>query len=758
MQEAAAKKNDLLQYVCGRAFRLNCLTLLTGALTGRVTLSGDIAAFGLAFTAAAAMSGANVHFAAAGALIGTLLLQSVMQVQQAAAIALFYLLHLLWTRFRKRAEKHERYFLLFLSQLALLPIFYTGGWPAVTQGLISVGVSLCGTLSMQSAIRTVSALDHRHVLTDIEQIGLSGFFGVLLLSLADATAFGFSAPVILLLIFSMTAALARGLAGVAVSVALSAVLTIGGDFTLTFVGGIAACTLAGAALRKMDNLGVLGGFVGCSLLVGTYVFTASHTINLQNLSVAGAAFLLVPREQLLAICAYLDADKNRERYAQKAIRRIRERTASDMSRTAEVCREVAGLFSAESVPPDTADARMQWTAQAASGVCADCTLRVYCWRDGMSAAKAVVQLLESLERGERIRIRRPFDPSCKYMQQMASAAWQAQNQYLVQKAMQKQTAEQYAFVHRQLAGIGDVLDTLSRRVQQDRWLDEELELLLMRGFDRRGLHVNNAEAAYPDGKLSIRLRFPTGRKNELPQVLEAAGQILRRPIRCLDMHTEGKQCIVVIEEAHSLRAELGAATSAISKSGVSGDSTGERRLPLGRTLFALSDGMGAGETARSESESAIRLLFDLYSAGLTRDVALASVNKLLLQRKTDMYATLDALYLNLDTGSAEFIKYGAPPTFIRRGERLHMVASEAPPVGIVPDAEPAIAQAQLRRDDVVLMFSDGALDALGDQTQSTVLDVLRQEMDMERAAHTLLERAAARGQEDDMTVMVIKIA
>ena len=145
-------------------------------------------------------------------------------------------------------------------------------------------------------------------------------------------AFGFSLPVVLLLVFAMIAALARGVSGVAVSVALGVVLTVGGDFTLMFVGSLAACTLAGSLMRRMDTIGVFGGFLACSLVAGTYVYTASHTINLLNLAVSGAVFLLIPRTYLLALCAYLDADKNRERFSEKAMKRMKEHTDGTFGR------------------------------------------------------------------------------------------------------------------------------------------------------------------------------------------------------------------------------------------------------------------------------------------------------------------------------------------------------------------------------------------------------------------------------------------
>lgn len=752
------KQNRFLQYVKRRAFLGELLTFFVALLLVRICIAGDIAPFGLAFLAAASISGCNAHYALAGAVFGEILLQAEPQYPAVCACVLYYVMHLLWNCWSRKNAKLDQLFLLFLAQAALLPIFYAGDVPTLLRALINIGLCEFSALAMQSALRTLRMLGNRHVLSDAEQVSISLFFGILLLAVTDVQAFGFSLPVVLLLVFAMIAALARGVSGVAVSVALGVVLTVGGDFTLMFVGSLAACTLAGSLMRRMDTIGVFGGFLACSLVAGTYVYTASHTINLLNLAVSGAVFLLIPRTYLLALCAYLDADKNRERFSEKAMKRMKEHTARDIRQTVSVCREVARLFEVPGEQQDPADAQMQWTAQAAASVCMDCSLRKMCWRDPRLAAQAVSAMLQAHERGERIRIRRPFDPSCKHMPQMAAAAWQAQNQYLVQSALRQQTARQYQFVNRQLVGICDVIDTLAQRVSEECWLDEDLERGVAQSLDRHGIRVLGVDASFPHGKLRLDVRVSATYVDQLLPVCEAVRAAIRRPVSVLSARKEGRQGLLVLEEAQPLRAVMGTASAPISRSGVSGDSTGERRLPMGRVLYAISDGMGAGESARSESQAAIRLLFDLYDSGFSRDVALESVNRLLLKREQDMYATLDALYLNLRSGQAEFIKCGAPPTFVYRADCLHTVAAEALPAGIVDEATPAIQRARIRKNDAIIMFSDGALDALGERTQQAICEALDDVPDSQTAADRLLEAALASGAEDDMTVMVIQIA
>jgi len=740
------------------SLRMEAIGFVCSVLLARVTLVQGLAPFGTAFLAAAAIAGMRIHFIFIASMLGALLIVPI-HMPAIVGNALFYTVHLIYHRCFPNAVRVDSLIILFVTQAILLPIFYIDSVSVLLHGLIGLCLCIFSSYMIQKALQVIRSLSVRHVLSDSEQVSISVFFGILLLAVSEIKYMGFSLAVILLLVFSMIAALAKGIGGVAVAVAIGAVLTVGGDFTLMFVGSLAACTLAGAALRKAESFGVFAGFLSACLIVGSYVFTAAHTVNLPNLAIAGLVFLTIPKNGMLAICGYLDADKNRERYSRRSIQRMRQRTSEEMDKTTAVCRKIASIFEERTrLQQEPQDAKEQWMIQAAANVCIDCAMQKICWKNFDAAAISILALVQAHERGERIRIRQPFDPSCKQMVRIAAAAWQAKNQYSVQHAMQMKSAKQYAFVNRQLSGICDIMERLSKRVRDECWIDESLEQRVANGLDRHGIRCFGVDATYPQGRLLLQLRVSdTYRQHPLP-ILAAVRKSLYRQVRLLSVVQDGRYCVFSLEEAQLLTASVGMASCAVSDSGVSGDCTGIRSFQQGKTLYVLSDGMGSGSAARSESESAIRLLFDLYEIGFSRDIALECVNKMLLESCRDTYATLDAVYIDLTTGQTEFIKFGAPPAFISRGGKLHLIQSEALPAGIVDEAVPAIQTTKLRRDDAVFLFSDGVLDALGEQTQTAIRESLAVAKDSQTIADALLDRAMACGQEDDMTVMVIRIA
>ena len=129
------------------------------------------------------------------------------------------------------------------------------------------------------------------------------------------------------------------------------------------------------------------------------------------------------------------------------------------------------------------------------------------------------------------------------------------------------------------------------------------------------------------------------------------------------------------------------------QSRVSGDSVGIRESGDGKLMVLLSDGMGTGAEAHSESAAAVNLLGDLLCVGFDSGIALESVNRLLIARGTeDMYATLDGMLLDMNTGIARFLKFGASPSYILREGKVYTLYCEALPAGILEEAQAAVQQ------------------------------------------------------------------
>lgn len=197
---------------------------------------------------------------------------------------------------------------------------------------------------------------------------------------------------------------------------------------------------------------------------------------------------------------------------------------------------------------------------------------------------------------------------------------------------------------------------------------------------------------------------------------------------------------------------------------VSGDSCIGTQIGSDLYLLGLSDGMGVGREAAQESSQCLSLVHRLLEAGLGTEVAVNTVNAVFLNRASgEAFVTLDLLVFDLDRGQGEFVKVGAPPTYLKRGHDVTMVTSPALPAGILPDIEMERQERMLLPGDIVVMVSDGIWDAVpeSEDKDGWILSHLRRETETnpEVIAEGLLARALEIMPDngDDMTVLVARV-
>lgn len=197
---------------------------------------------------------------------------------------------------------------------------------------------------------------------------------------------------------------------------------------------------------------------------------------------------------------------------------------------------------------------------------------------------------------------------------------------------------------------------------------------------------------------------------------------------------------------------------------ISGDSFSMTPLPGGQEAAILSDGMGSGEQAFRESAMVVEMLEELLKAGFPVDTALSMMNTaLVMGREEVFFSTVDLSIFDLYTGTGEFVKAGASTTFIRTGNQVEHIYSDSLPLGVVQNQEIGRTSRKLESGDMIVMVTDGVLDALPAGEQEHLLDLIIGGTTLENPkelAHYILEKVLELGDEepaDDMTVLVAGI-
>lgn len=316
---------------------------------------------------------------------------------------------------------------------------------------------------------------------------------------------------------------------------------------------------------------------------------------------------------------------------------------------------------------------------------------------------------------------------------------------------------------REMAGI---LEEFSGQMEQAQDVTMEYEQLLRDIFRKRRVSVENLLVLQYEGRqreLFLTARTTNGRCMTARDAAEFVGRAMSgswSPARDgKTILTRNASTFRFVEDG-KYRLLFGSARIPREGEEISGDSyTFKNGLP-GQAIMSLSDGMGSGRMANADSEKVIDLTEQLLETGFSARAALKLVNTvLLLTGSSERPATLDLCLIDLYTGVLEAMKLGAVATFVMGRECVDILESENVPAGIVNPVEPVLLSRKLWDGDMVVMVSDGILDAMpGADKEGAFRDFLSglpQAGPQETAEMILTFALSFEGQPmDDMTVMV----
>lgn len=237
------------------------------------------------------------------------------------------------------------------------------------------------------------------------------------------------------------------------------------------------------------------------------------------------------------------------------------------------------------------------------------------------------------------------------------------------------------------------------------------------------------------------------------------GTVLQLPME----ETDIEDSVLFLAEQPVYGADTGCASRGmLAEAGENGDNVYMRRLTDGRYLVALSDGMGHGAQASSESSRTIELLQLCISAGYTREQALTAVNGMMLAAtQGERFATVDLMLLDLWTGDMTLDKLGAADSYLVHGEEITCLSGDALPLGVLEKIESRTCEGRLRDGDMLFLITDGVEEAFAEaDTLHAAIRAASAAADAQGAAAMLLEAAycAADGRvQDDQTVLAVRL-
>ncbi len=402
--------------------------------------------------------------------------------------------------------------------------------------------------------------------------------------------------------------------------------------------------------------------------------------------------------------------------------------------------------------------------RAADSVCLKCKEKNRCWNrdyiDTLSALNdATPKMLDrgTLEIGD---IPRRFTEKCKTPEAFVTAV----NAELRAAAYRRQFAETLRESRNtawgQYSDMAEILGSVSKELAGTNGADHLAERRLIRYL--LSLDIDADAAVYRDARGRLRAVIESGalaRLTKQDDYLERLSGVLGVRLCRLKSQNDSEAKLVLME-AEPLAVSVGIA--ALKKKGekVSGDRGTYFKTDAGVLCVILSDGMGCGEAAASESRRVIEILESFLRAGVDPAVAMKTLNSVMLLKCGDNwgFATVDLMCVDLFSGETCFYKYGAAPSYVSasRGIRRIKCESFAPGLSGTAGAEPDIVRMRLKPGNTAIIASDGVV---GDDDDAWLRDILTScGDDMKQLARDALKAAEhSSTYSDDMTVLAVRV-
>ena len=258
----------------------------------------------------------------------------------------------------------------------------------------------------------------------------------------------------------------------------------------------------------------------------------------------------------------------------------------------------------------------------------------------------------------------------------------------------------------------------------------ELSAFLLRRQYRRQLEETRRSARGQYAQLSELLTATAAGLGEVPASADAAETVCR----------------------------IGAALRPKEGETVCGDTVVSFRTATGLLCLLLADGMGSGEAARKESALTCRLVEQFLEAGIEPEAALKTLNSAMALRGADTgsFTTIDLLTCRPETGEAAFYKYGAAPSYLKKGGVVRRVTGGTLPAGLRgAPAVPDVTRVTLESGGFAVLISDGVADPGRDEWLMDLLAGWEGEDPQDLASLILSESIRQEGLQDDCGIQVL---
>lgn len=502
------------------------------------------------------------------------------------------------------------------------------------------------------------------------------------------------------------------------------------------IGCFGFCGLLSGLLRNLGKAGtVLGFFIGNTLLVFYMNGSTKTLFHLGETILAMCIFITIPRKSIASIPEFNVGINSHNSSANMVGGTIslcaREVIVGKLNKYSLVFREAAKAFRKGSITKEVIHKHdiSSMFDRIVDRVCKNCNLRSYCWdRNFCNTYNVVFKIIECLDQKgciERSDIPKYFTDNCERINDFIQVVNNMYEIFKIDMMWRNKLGENRNLLSLQLEELSNVILSLAIEIETHVQIKKEFENTLLFLLKREGLRVEEAiviENKYGKYEAIISCKGFNGNKGDNIEINRIVTNVVGRKMiendrKYSERRLDDLYIMKFIEQENYCITTGAAAVSRHSgfnngDNSMSGDNYTAANSSNGEYILALSDGMGSGERASTQSKVVINLIEQFLESGFDKDATIRIINSILaLKSDDDYFSTIDLCSVNLSNGEIEFIKIGAAPTFIKRKTSVEIVKTMSLPAGLLAEVEIELIQRRLTDGDMVIQISDGVIDA-----------------------------------------------
>ena len=753
-------------------------------MIGRVSLIGGLSPFGMAFFAATYGKGISPI------AIGTCIALGALTWSWSAAIILKLIATMvlfgILTIFTKSAKLQgtvingvKVFVSVFL--ISVFPLFFNF---LLYDFFISVFEATV-TVMLYILLRKGTAIlleDNKRSTFTAEEVVSLAFIGALTIAgIRDIGILGVEFRSIACIFIVLILARAKGAGiGAAAGVVMGLVASITGITNYNIIGSYAFSGLLAGLLRKLSGIGVILGFITGNAILTYYVTGSTEVIiQLKDIAIASILFYMLPQKVIRRAGKIFDDRSLGLEDASEAQLRSAGTAVQKLNAFSKAVEELAVTFNnvpqPEQVPGEYDISNFFDTV--AERVCKDCSLCLYCWdRKFNSTYQSMFTMLEVLERKGKLGsddVPECFsNDSCARPKELVNSMNNLYEVYRVNHMWRKKIGESRGLVAQQLQGVSNMIAQLANEIDSENSFAGSMEDRIAKELEKNGFSIDEVSVEHnKEDRLEIVIQSrgcPGVKKcaNEMESIISnATGKRMVRKGYVCSPEKAKPRCMIRFTNNEIFGVTIGIAKVNKNNNKVSGDSCTFMKLKDKKYILGLSDGMGAGESAASNSRVAIDLLEKFLDSGFDKDIAVKIINSVLvLKSAEESYATMDIAAIDLHSGQVEFVKIGSPPAYIKKRDKVEIIKGASMPAGILENLDMDISGTRVNAGDFIVMVTDGVTesDLKNDDFGDWIMNFLDQieTTNSQELADLIIEKALQNYGEkvcDDMTVLVAKL-